>query len=156
MIRGCAHALTWLGWLLTAASLLLPMTTAVRAAGMPPGTAAAGWEVLAITPGVTFNPFIWLLMPDLLVLALVGLATVLVLVGQPLLAWADDRAALMQIPAAAVPLLLLLLPPHVQHGWHWGVLVWIAGLALFSLGGLVRCLTPQSLTDGRLADGQLH
>ena len=139
MIRICAHALTWLGWLLTAASLLLPMTGAIRATGMPPGTAAAGWEVLAIVPGITFNPFIWLIMPDLLVLALIGLATLLVLAGPALLMWADDRSGLLQIPAAAVPLLLLLLPPHVQHGWHWGVIVWVAGLAVFSLGGLVRC-----------------
>jgi hypothetical protein len=112
---------------------------------MPPGTAAAGWEVLAIIPGITFNPFIWLLMPDLLVLALVGLATLLVLVAPPLLTWADDLSGLLQIPAAGVPLLLLLLPPHVQQSWHWGVLVWIAGLAMFSLGGLVRCLAPPSL-----------
>ena len=145
MIRGCAHALTWLGWLLVAASLLLPMTGAVRATGMPPGTAAAGWEVLAIIPGITFNPFIWLLMPDLLVLALVGLATLLVLVAPTLLTWADDWSGLLQIPAAGVPLLLLLLPPHVQQSMCWGVLVWIAGLAVFSLGGLVRCLAPQRL-----------
>jgi hypothetical protein len=148
MIRCSAHALTWLGWLLTAASLLLPMTGAIRASGMPPGTAAAGWKVLATTAGITFNPFIWFLMPNLLVLSLIGLATVLVLVGTPLLAWADDRAGLVQIPAAAVPLLLLLLPPHVRHCWHWGVIVWIAGLAVFSLGGLLRCLAPQSSSGG--------
>jgi hypothetical protein len=144
MLRRTGVILTWLGWLLVVVWLFLPTTTALESPGTAPGTPLAGWEVLAVIAEHIFNFWFWLYLiaapgaPRLLALQV---ETLTLLALAPVTALADDRAGLLQVPLGAAPIALLLLPQHLQQDLCWGIGVWIAAFVLFSVGGVVRCLS---------------
>jgi hypothetical protein len=143
MLRVSAHFLSWLGWSLAVVWLLLPTSRALESAGTAPGTPLAGWEVLSMILDHTFNFWFWLYLiaaPGAQWLLVMGLATLLLLAMAPVVALADDRAGILQVPLGAVPLALLSLPPHLQHSLSWGIGVWLAAFLVFSAGGIARCL----------------
>ncbi|MCI0360641.1 MAG: hypothetical protein L0211_19365 [Planctomycetaceae bacterium] len=141
------HILTWLGWLLAVVSLLLPVSRAVELAGAPIGTPLVGWQALTVIVEQLFNVWFWLAMmadPAAQWLPILAGATLLLVVLPPFLLAVEDKAGCLQIPLGIVPVVLGLLPPHLQTSLCWGVWVWSAAFLLVSLGGVLRGLAAGS------------
>jgi hypothetical protein len=143
MLRLSAHILTWIGWSLAVISLFLPVSRTLESAGTLIGTPLVGWEALMAITENLFNFWFWLILiadPAAQWLPFLAAATLLLLVMPPVLSAADEQAGCLQVPFGAVPVVLWLLPSHVQSGMCWGVWVWAAAFVLVSVGGLVRTL----------------
>jgi hypothetical protein len=140
MLRLAGHSLTWLGWLLAAASLLAPATTALERAGTPPGTPLVGWEALVAIAAVVFHPLVWFFAPELLWLGVIVVGALLLLAMPPVLSVAKDEAGILQAPLVFVPAALLLLPESLQRSLCWGIWIWVAAFIAVAAGGIVRCV----------------
>jgi hypothetical protein len=141
MLRGLGHGLTWLGWLLVVIWLFLPTSTALDLPAPPLGAPLTGWDVLTILATHSFNFWFWLYLiaaPGAPWLLLLVLGTLVLLAMAPVLALAYDGAGLLQLPLGALPVLLLLLPDHLQADLRWGIGVWVAGFVVFAAGGILR------------------
>jgi hypothetical protein len=146
MILTIGRWLTWSGWVLGVAMMFLPVSSALQKGGAPPGTPLVGWEAVTTIIEHVFWFWFWLYSaaePRALILPFLAVATLVLLALPPVAALAEDRAGCVQVPLGAVPMLLLLLPTHLQNSLAWGIWVWAAALIVVSIGGLMRCLAAR-------------